>query len=210
MTNPASREGPLLIALCGNPKAGKSTVQKIMQDDFGVLPVDDGRVLRDIGKMVFGLSEADVTTQAGKTRITRISDPTASKAEWENRDILGTIGNLLERTFGELVVPRATIRSIAADLKHASAVSFGSVRKRQGLAYLEQGGIVIEVVNPGVGPSPYDFDWYDPELVDFQIHNDGKSLEALRREVARILSPLLNQAANPYSKGRQQEHFDVV
>lgn len=199
-------DAPLLIALCGHPGSGKSTVQEILKSRYAVAVVDDGRVLRDIAKMLFGLSESDVSTQAGKKRITRLDDSTADKSEWENRDILGTLGVLIESKFGELAVPRAAIRAAGVQHFHASAVSFGSVRKRQGLAYKEAGGLVIEVVSPLADPSLYQFDWYDKTIVDLRIFNNGTDMQALAREVERVVGPFLVGAPDVYSKDR----IDVV
>lgn len=59
-------DAPRLIAICGAPEVGKSTVQNIIQERIGAIPCDDGRALRNAAKELFGFTEHDVTTQEGK------------------------------------------------------------------------------------------------------------------------------------------------
>ena len=166
---------PPFIALCGYPKCGKSTVQNILSE-FGFIPVDDGRVLRDIGKMMFGLGEDQVSTQEGKAGYVDLFGK-----QWQVRDILGTLGNILERTFGEYAVPAATIRNACSP---SLSYSFGSVRKNQGLYYKSLGGIVIQIDRKGCH-SDYDFDQWNKEAVDFVIDNNG-SFEVIRSQIDAI------------------------
>jgi hypothetical protein len=184
---------PLLVGLCGYPKVGKSTVQQTLKEQFGLLPVDDGRPLRDIAKLLFGLTEEQVTTQEGKASYVTIGDKT-----WQVRDILGTLGDILEQTFGQQVIPQCCIRKALEDWEQSSkdgdsfhtGYSFGSVRKIQGKSYLEAGGEVVEVTRDGAGPSGYAFDEYDKSYVTKTIHNpvplgevDPEGLDKLRRAV---------------------------
>jgi len=67
-TNLARDTMPKLIALCGYPQAGKSKLQEIIATHWGATPQDDARILRDAAKVLYGLSEDDVSTQAGKAR----------------------------------------------------------------------------------------------------------------------------------------------
>jgi hypothetical protein len=155
------------IALCGNPKAGKSTVQKILQDLYDVLPVDDGLCLRDFAMRHLGLGQLDVSTQEGKSRQTKILGKS-----WENRKILGELGAVLENLFGEHIMPWVATRG----LKGKGAYSFGSVRKTQGRFFKEQFGkeaVVVEVRRNGAGPSGNAFDAYDRSAVDMVIDNSG-------------------------------------
>lgn len=167
---------PRFIALCGNPKSGKSEVQKILHRHFGYEPVDDGHVLRQFAVEKLGLSWDDVQTQEGKARFTEILGKT-----WQNRDILGTLGNQLEDMFGEQIMPFIATRST----QPGGLYSFGSVRKTQGHFFKQHGGIVIEVCNPLAGPSPFAFDKFDASAVDHKIYNDAL-FRGLEKEVALI------------------------
>lgn len=167
---------PRYIALCGRPKSGKSKVQEYLNEIFGVQPIDDGKVLREACKILYGLNDNDVYTQEGKHGFVDICGKS-----FQVRDLLGELGNMMEDTYGEFFMPEAAVRE--ANKYGYPTFSFGSVRKTQGHFYKQQGGIVIEVIRPGVPESPYDFDKYDQNIIDHQIHNDG-SLEDLRNNVA--------------------------
>jgi hypothetical protein len=69
-----------------------------------------------------------------------------------------------------------------ANLNLTKRYSFGSVRRQQGIVYRAKGGIVIGVRRPGVGPSGYEFDRFDEDLIDIWIDNDG-TIEHLERKV---------------------------
>lgn len=190
---------PRYIAICGYPNSGKSTVQKILETEYGVIPVDDGRILRDFAKRMFGMCESDVNTQAGKEKYTSIGDKT-----WQNRNVLGTLGQILEDTFGEQVIPETAMRD--ADHMTGACFSFGSVRKAQAWDYKKRGGFVISVLRDTCYPE-YDFDYYDFEAVDIAIDNNG-SLEDLHDAVHAICADLgLQKITTIQSK---KEHFDVV
>ena len=156
---------PLLIALCGRPKSGKSTIQKILADHLGCMPFDDGEILRGHTMELLGLDAKDVYTQEGKAGQIMI-DGTVRTVRWA----LGEMGNAYERTFGEHAIPNWAIRQ--ARQLDAKVVTFGSVRKSQGWAYLDAGGLVVEVVRPNVPESPYHFDRYDFRAVTHTFHND--------------------------------------
>lgn len=174
---------PRFIAICGNPKSGKTEVQNILQEVYGVTPVDDGRVIRRFAIDYLGLTEDDVYTQAGKAGFVDILGK-----NWQVRDILGSYGNQLEAMFGKHVMPMLGTRT----LPEGGNYSFGSVRRDQGLFYQKAGGIVIWVKDATVGPSPYEFDSFDTSIVDFVLNNDSRSL-GLSREVglARLRDQVL-------------------
>lgn len=156
---------PRLIALCGNPKSGKSLVQEIIGNHYGHAAVDDGYTLREFAVEKLGLSWDDVITQEGKARSTNILG-----RDWVNRDLLGEFGNRLEDMFGEHIMPLLALKGCSEDQRY----TFGSVRKTQGRFYREHGGVVIEIANPLASPSGYAFDMYDREAVDITIVNDGQ------------------------------------
>lgn len=173
---------PKLIALCGNPLSGKSTAADLINRLFGHELADDGLPLRKIAMDYLGLSEHQVFTQEGKKE-----KVTLNGREWEVREILGEIGNAFEEKFGGDIIP---IMSHNARPKNSSAV-FGSVRREQGLYWRNQGALVLEIVNPLAGPSPYEFDTFNPTYAHKQIINDGLSRgmgsEQARSDLARKL-----------------------
>lgn len=173
---------PRFIGLCGNPKAGKSEVQKILEAEFGYRSIDDGHVLREFAVEKLGLTWDDVQTQAGKARRTEILGKT-----WVNRDILGTLGKQLEDMFGEWIMPFIATRGLSPH----GFYSFGSVRKTQGHFFRKMGGVVIEVRRPDALPSPYEFDRFDTSAVSAVIDNDG-DLELLRLKTIGAVNQVLS------------------
>lgn len=169
---------PKLIALCGNPKAGKSEVQRILHQKFGIVPIDDGEVLREFAINYLNLYPEDVYTQEGKMRSTEILG-----VDWNHRKLLGDFGAVLEGMFGEHIMPFIATRNLASSRMY----SFGSVRKTQGEFYKNNNGVVIEVTRPGAEPSGYSFDTYDRSLIDLYINNDGDLVD-LERKVGMIAS----------------------
>ncbi|WLR90977.1 hypothetical protein [Shinella zoogloeoides] len=155
---------PRFIAICGNPKSGKSLAQEILSTDLNYLPIDDGHVLREFAVNKLGLSWDDVQTQEGKKRVTSILGK-----DWEHRILLGEFGNRLEEMFGEHIMPFIATRNLYPNARY----SFGSVRKTQGHFFKEHGGVVIEIMNPMAPPSGNAFDKYDLSAVDRTIINDG-------------------------------------
>jgi len=169
---------PNLIAICGHPGAGKTTVQDSLTRQFGVTPVDDGYILRNFARSYLGATYADVHTQEGKRRKMLMVD---EEMEW--RQFLGRLGNALEDEFGEHALPFMTVNNTLREAGEDEWFSFGSVRKTQGAYYRALGGIVLEVENPSVGPSGNAFDLYDQSLVTHSLLNEGKSLEELDKAV---------------------------
>jgi hypothetical protein len=163
VTHPSSTLPPF-IALCGNPKAGKSEVQKILERNFGYSPIDDGHIIRRFAIDWLNLPENLVYTQEGKASYVEIAGK-----KWQVRDILGTYGRKLEEMFGEHAMPMFALNMT----KPGGLYSFGSVRKTQGGYYKQRGGVVLEIRNPSALPSPYAFDRYDESLIDGWIVNDG-------------------------------------
>jgi len=188
-----------MIALCGNPNSGKSTAQKILEA-CGISPIDDGRPLRDVCKIMYGLTEAQVTTQAGKAEYVTVCGET-----YQVRDLLGTAGKLFEERYSEQILPEAALRiaeehwaSLPAGHRQ-HGYSFGSVRKVQGLTYRKHSrGVVMEIVRDGCAPSPYDFDQYDRSYVSLTVRNplpfgvepDENSVIAFRDEILTAMAAI--------------------
>jgi hypothetical protein len=161
---------PPFIALCGWPKAGKTTIQRLLQKRWGYLPQDDGRVLREAAKILYGLTDWHVSTQEGKA-----SKIVVCGRETTVRFALGNLGDLLEAQWGTQFIPEATLRDCLApwggDVSKAPRMSFGSVRKDQGITYRRHGGIVVAVRRPGIPEPENAFDRFDPAYVDVWIDN---------------------------------------
>ena len=170
---------PHLIAICGYPGSGKTEVQNILAE-IDVLPVDDGAPVRDFAMRHLGLTRDQTHTQEGKAENSDIAG-----VYWNNRTILGELANRLEEMFGPHIMPYMATRT----LFECNSYSFGSVRRDQGWFYKSQGGIVIGVRRPGVGPSGNEFDEFDFESVDFWIDNDG-TVEDLRFKIEIILQSI--------------------
>jgi hypothetical protein len=132
---------------------------------------------------IFGLSWEQVSTQEGKASHTTICDH-----PFQVRDLLGSLGNMLEDKFGSQILPEAALKYALAEHPGKKYV-YASVRKNQARTFKEAGGICIEVKRPGCEWSGYDFDLYDQSLVDFTINNDG-TIKDLRAEVLGVLGQL--------------------
>ena len=177
---------PRLIAICGNPGAGKSEVQKILSKELHYQPVDDGMPLRAFCIQHLGMTHQQVNSQEGKAEEVEILGQT-----WQRRKILGDYGKALESMFGKEILPYMATIGLEPDKRY----SFGSVRMNQGRFYKSQGGIVIGVRNPRALPSPHAFDWFNPDLVDIWIENDcqqpGVSDDDARMDLGiRVLTAL--------------------
>lgn len=161
---------PPIIAICGWPKAGKSTVQRILADLYDVVPLDDGLPLREIAVTYLGATHDQVTTQEGKAETIMING-----TPWLVRDVLGQLGNALEEKFGGDVIPLMAVNRFGLDNpagpnRHQS-VSFASVRRQQGWFWRRRGALVIEVCRPGTSMGA-EFNAYDPQAAHCTIIND--------------------------------------
>ena len=169
---------PKIIGLCGHPTSGKTTAAEIINEIYGHEIADDGRPLRMIAINYFGLTPEQVFTQEGKLEKVQLNG-----REWTVREILGEIGNAFEEKFGGDIIP---IMSYNA-LPKGTYATFGSVRREQGKYWRDRGALVLEIVNPDVGPSPYEFDRYNPEYAHHQILNDGLHRGLSKNEARRDL-----------------------
>ena len=172
------------IALCGNPKAGKSEVARILEDDFGGCVVDDGLILRRALPVLLGFDPDLPFSQEGKATLVQAGD----RVE-EVRDGLGELGNYLEARYGEDIMPLRAMQMAREEHSEANFWIYPSVRKGQGRCYKRHGGVVVQVNRPGFGPSGYAFDTWAESAVDVVIDNSG-SLEDLREQVHALPSLL--------------------
>jgi len=167
---------PKFIALCGNPSSGKTTAAELLCDDLGYELVDDGLPLREIGQNYFGLTWEQCHTQEGKKEKILLNG-----REYEAREILGEIGDALERKFGENIMPVMVLNRHHDDFKDPSRrFVFGSVRRNQGLFWRSMGALVLEINNPSALPSPYYFDQYNRAPIHESVFNDGTSRALFR------------------------------
>ena len=178
---------PKFIALCGAPETGKTTVADYMAARYGGRVIDDGKVLREACRALYGLSHEDVYTQAGKARIKSVGG-----REFSHRQLLGDLGNLLEGFYGQQFMPERAIESIAPS-DTARFFLFPSCRKTQGITYRAQGGVVIELIRPDHFPIN-DFDQYDRSLVSHVLSND-RDLPALFYQVDFLMERVLGFSA---------------
>lgn len=175
---------PPIIALCGWPKAGKTTVQKILADLYDVVPLDDGLPLREIAVQYLGLTHDQVTTQAGKAETVMLNG-----TPWIARDVLGELGNAFEEKFGGDVIPLMAVNRFGLDNpagpnRHQS-VSFASVRRQQGWFWRKRGALAIEVRRPGTSMGA-EFNRYDPHAAHYTLDNSGTEAD-LAEDVAKLM-----------------------
>ncbi len=171
------------IGLCGWPGAGKDEVAAIMQKQYDYQPIDDGLCLRQAIPYLFGFERTLPYTREGKdTVIETVAGPRTV------RDLLGTVGGLMENEYGTGFMPHAAMRNAQVQFEQTGQTLFvfSSVRKDQPWHYKEQGGKIIQINRPGVKPSPHPFDAWDEASVDAVIDNNG-SLEDLAASVGLIL-----------------------
>lgn len=154
---------PRLIALCGYPQSGKSTLQRLLAQTYGYQPVDDGRAIRDTCIRWFNLTEWHVTTQEGKA--STFTGPDGR--QWQVRTAMQDVGLLFERHFGEYATPAAEYPRLNAETRY----SFGSVRRYQGNFHKQYGATVIAIVRPGITWDGTDAEWYDPSCIDHSLLN---------------------------------------
>lgn len=154
-----------LIALCGWPKTGKSTIQKMLQEEYNYSPQDDGRMLRDAAMTLYNLTEWHVSTQEGKA-----SKVSILGEEHTVRYLLGNLGDILEERWGNQFIPEAAIKKFLST-NPTGLASFGSVRKNQGISFKKHGGLVIGIRRDGIESPINQFDHFDESLVDVWIDN---------------------------------------
>jgi hypothetical protein len=191
---------PRFIALCGHPKSGKSLAQEILLTHYGVTPVDDGFVLRDLAMRHFGAKPDDVNTQEGKAKLAYWPDGapiidarTGEHMTW--RIVLGRAGEMLETLMGEFVMPMTA----AAGLVGPGPFSFGSVRKTQGHYFQQRGGLIIGINNPQAKPTGNAFDLFDESAVTVWIENDGLARGLAPEDARKDLEAKIHQLVIDYS-----------
>lgn len=192
------------VALCGYPKVGKSEVQRIISERYGVVALDDSEPLRKAARILYNLDEWHVATQEGKASIIVVGNKRMTV-----RTALGKLGNYLEKD-DEFHLPRLAIqKAMASD--PSGIHCFASVRKRQPVFFSDTGrAIVIEVIRDGC-KALENFDKYDRSRLDFTIDNTidptnpNDSLRRLETSVALMLDPVL-----PLRQSSQTGNIEVA
>jgi hypothetical protein len=177
------------VALCGNPKSGKTAIAEELRDTYGYTIVDDGDLLRRAAIILYGpygMQPSDPYTQEGKARVIDVLGKS-----YTVRDLLGSLGSMLEEKHGEAFIPAAILASLRLDDDDdddddETCYVFPSVRKTQGAVYAEQGIPVVEIVRDGATPSPYGFDAYAKYLTSFTIENNTTIQEAAAMLLLRL------------------------
>lgn len=179
------------IALCGYPKVGKTQIQSLIGKLYDFTAIDDSRPLRDAAKILYGLSEWQVSTQEGKSSLIDIGNKKESV-----RKVLGDLGAYLEAS-DEFHLPRRAVASCLATNPQGRFV-FASVRRNQPKFFKSLGNaLVIEITRPGCHPVGF-FDDYDRQSVDISIenvfdpHNPGPSSDQLEARIRAALDPVLD------------------
>lgn len=176
-----------IVALCGWPKSGKTSMAEYLRDTQGYKIIDDGLILRNFVHVAFQVPMDSLYTPEGKARTIEILGKT-----WEIRKILGQVGNKLEELFGENIMADIAMRQ--ARMMHAftgyNKFVFPSVRKTQGQLYKQEGGLIVKMDRPGYGDSGNDFDRFDQEIVDMTIMNTG-----VKDALTHFAEPIAKNAA---------------
>lgn len=176
---------PPFIAVCGDPHSGKTEVQHILQQDYGVIAIDSARIIRDTAKLLYGLTESDVSTQTGKAIMTKVGD-----RFYTVRELIGRVGCFLEAQHGEHAVIELTLRTLSdfhrRHLECGGSLSF-SVRMRQAALLRDAGGVCLGVRSSRGIPSHLASDHYEVSLIDHWIEHDGIDRDYLRQAVAGIM-----------------------
>jgi hypothetical protein len=178
---------PYVIAICGNPGAGKTEFQNILRERFDVIPVDSGYPMRDVAMRHLGLTADQVYTQAGKESLVEFAGK-----EFEVRWFLGELGNKIEEMLGPWGIPAIAARRLQPGLFYSDA----SCRRDQGLFWkANANALIVEIENPLAKPSPHEFDRYDRFIVDVTIKNEalawGYSKENARLDLERKADKLM-------------------
>lgn len=180
-----------LIPLCGYPNSGKSTAQRIIEQRYGAIPIDDGQPIREASKILYGLTDWHVYTQEGKEQYVEVTPGNLVQV----RKLLGDLGKQQELYDLNFFAHKALAR---ADREHpGQIVCFGSVRRSQASVYAATGrAVVLEIRRPGI-VAQNDFDEFDRRYIDAVIENDFDpadpegSLRRLEERIAALLDPLL-------------------
>lgn len=200
------QETPKIFAICGQPKSGKTTLAQMLKNRLGYQIIDDARPLRLIATQHFGLSLADVITQAGKSKQIEFMG-----RQWTVRQILGEIGNALEDKFGADIIPELAYMQMCRMMEQKSINHFvvPSVRRDQGVYWKSKGALVVEICNPNVPVSTFEFDQYNKSVIDIRLINDfdPERIADPNRERRRLYNEFVGQVQKKFVKQIQSGVF---
>lgn len=174
---------PYIIAVCGPPQAGKSTVADIISKHYGYDVCDDAKYVRDATKAYYQLLDWHVYTNEGKKSYVKV--PTGEV--WMVRDLMAHVGDFVEELHGDRFKPLLAIQQNSPNSK---GIIFPSVRGDEGYVYKEYGGVVIEVVG-SQNHIASTSDEYNKNAVDYTIVNN-ETIDKLQQKVVELFSAIQN------------------
>lgn len=182
-------ERPEFVVVCGDPGHGKDTFADWLVQLLGpgTHKIDDGRPLREMAVLLYGVDYQDTLTQEGKRKLVK-----TLKGMQPLRQVLGELGEAMEALYGQNFNPDQAMRFIEklkANDPAACRFIFPSVRRDQPLYYRERGALILQVIRPDAPVSPYEFDRWNRDAAHITIINDG-SLSQLQA-VASFLVTLM-------------------
>ena len=165
-----------IIALCGYPNSGKTTVQHMLHD-HGYQSIDDAAPLRRAAEALYGLPIGITDTQEGKASRVKIGNK-----EYCVRDLIGSMGEAGVRLHG----PSFKIDRIIPYLNPTQYYTMGSCRGEEAKYWKHHGANIIEIQRPNIPIPLHARDRYNPDYIDYTIHNNT-DLSTLRQQVANIV-----------------------
>lgn len=168
---------PRFVALCGYPKAGKSTVAEFLAQRYGAHLVDDGMPLREACRAAYDLSWEDVYSQEGKVRTLEVCGKI-----YTHRQLLGDLGDMFKDRYGEFWIPEQAMRKVERSADDFPFYIFPGCRGKQGEFYQSHGGVVIEILRDGC-VAENDFDRYEQSLVQHTLLNYGTTEELFQQAI---------------------------
>lgn len=177
----------LIIALCGYPCSGKSTLQRYFAERYGFSAIDDAGFIRQEAMRRHSLTLEDVSTEDGKQKLIETENGVRTV-----RAIMADISDEFIAAYGTQYKPQQALLAAQGQ----DRVCFASVRRDEAKTYRDAGALIIEIMRPACGPLTQADD-YDRTLVDITLHNDGNLQEFLNEAGGIIEKHLLQHKALP-------------
>lgn len=177
------------ICLCGYPNSGKSTVARILSENFNTTEIDDSKIFREATIALHGVDHNDPYSQEGKLKKYNINGKEISV-----RELMKDIGVFTIATYGKEYKPLRAIEQTKGSNEEDVFV-FSSVREDEAKVYKDSNPdtLVIEIKRPDCKPI-VNADNYNLSYIDETLYNDS-TLEDFEQKVnnyfLNILSPSL-------------------